>query len=164
MNTAALPSAPVCIGGILRWRHLARLGVLSVPDRPGVAAAILGALGCQDINVQFLVQCIDLHGCTQLILCVDVEDAQRAQEILADLRSQLNPAAITMDYGAAVIAIFGPDFRERPGIAGKMFEALAAVGINILAISTSISTVSCLIQEDELERAQAALEAAFTLP
>jgi aspartate kinase len=65
---------------------------------------------------------------------------------------------------AAIVSIFGPDFRERPGIAGTMFEALATQGINILAISTSISTVSCVIESDSLETALNALRKTFDLP
>jgi aspartokinase len=65
---------------------------------------------------------------------------------------------------AAIVSIFGPDFRERPGIAGAMFKALADNGINILAISTSISTVSCVIASDDLENGLNALRATFDLP
>jgi aspartate kinase len=65
---------------------------------------------------------------------------------------------------AAIVSIFGPDFRERPGIAGTMFDALAASGINIMAISTSISTVSCVIDSDDLEAGLIALRQTFDLP
>jgi aspartokinase len=64
----------------------------------------------------------------------------------------------------AIVSIFGPDFRERPGIAGSMFDALAASGINIMAISTSISTVSCVIESDELEAGLNSLRDTFDLP
>ena len=64
----------------------------------------------------------------------------------------------------ARIAIFGPDFRERPGIAGIMFSALAAEGINILAISTSISTVSCIVDLDRAQDAERVLRSTFILP
>jgi aspartate kinase len=64
----------------------------------------------------------------------------------------------------AIVSIFGPDFRERPGIAGTMFDALAGQGINILAISTSISTVSCVIGSDDLEMALISLRQTFDLP
>jgi aspartokinase len=65
---------------------------------------------------------------------------------------------------AAIVSIFGPDFRERPGIAGTMFDALAAEEINILAISTSISTVSCVIESAALEAALNSLRKTFDLP
>ena len=64
----------------------------------------------------------------------------------------------------AIVSIFGPDFRERPGIAGTMFHALAERGVNILAVSTSISTVSCVIESDPLESALVALRETFDLP
>ena len=64
----------------------------------------------------------------------------------------------------AIVSIFGPDFRERPGIAGTMFDALAAEDVNIMAISTSISTVSCVIESKALETALDALRETFDLP
>jgi len=64
----------------------------------------------------------------------------------------------------AIVSIFGPDFRERPGIAGRMFDALAGRQVNILAISTSISTVSCVVASAQLDLALRALRETFDLP
>lgn len=164
MATESAQTERVRIGGILRWRNLTRLGVMSVPDRPGVAAAILRRLGEQGINVQFVVQCIDLNQHTHVIFCVAGGDAVEAMAVLQDLKGELPATAIIEEPGMAIVSVFGPDFRERPGIAGMVFGALASAGINILAISTSISTVSCVIHEDHLETAVQALESTFVVP
>lgn len=152
------------IGGIMQNAHVSLLNVTAVPDRPGIAAAILGGLGQQGINVQFIVQCIDQNNRDQVALCVDRDDLPAAQDVLNRVVPGFESGRVIPQPDAAIVSIFGPDFRERPGIAGTMFEALAAQDINIMAISTSISTVSCVIQSDSLEAALNSLRRTFDLP
>ena len=128
------------IGGMMQSAHLAKLGILSVPDRPGVAGAVLNALGRIGINVQFIVQCTDNQDHAQIVCCVAGEDGERATRSLESIKSEIGAAEIALTPDVAIVSIFGPDFREIPGISGTMFSSLASVGINILAISTSIST------------------------
>jgi aspartate kinase len=152
------------IGGIMQNAHLSLLNITSVPDRPGIAAALLGGLGQQNINVQFIVQCIDQNSRDQVAMCVDRDDLQAAMQVLDRVAPGIDAGRVNAEPEAAIVSIFGPDFRERPGIAGTMFEALAARQINILAISTSISTVSCVIESAQLESALSALRNTFDLP
>jgi aspartate kinase len=152
------------IGGIMQNAHLSLLNVTAVPDRPGTAAAILSQLGERGINVQFIVQCIDQNHQDQIALCVDREDLPAALDVVNRVAPQLEAGRVLAQPEVAIVSIFGPDFRERPGIAGTMFQALAQRKINILAVSTSISTVSCVIQAEPLEMALAALREAFALP
>jgi aspartate kinase len=152
------------IGGIMQNAHVSLLNVTALPDRPGIAAAILGGLGQQGINVQFIVQCIDQSERDQVALCVDRDDLAVAHKVLNRVVPGFESGQVIPHSEAAIVSIFGPDFRERPGIAGTMFEALATQGINILAISTSISTVSCVIESDSLETALNALRKTFDLP
>jgi aspartate kinase len=152
------------IGGIMQNAHLSLLNVTAVPDRPGIAAAILGGLGERGINVQFIVQCIDQSKRDQVAVCVDRDDIDAAVEIVNRIAPELEAGEVVSQPEAAIVSIFGPDFRERPGIAGTMFDALAQEGINILAISTSISTVSCVIESEQLESALISLRETFDLP
>jgi len=156
--------AKIRIGGIMQNAHLALLNVTAVPDRPGIAAAILGGLGEQNINVQFIVQCIDQSKRDQVALCVDRDDLPTAESVVERVAPELDAGKVIANPEVAIVSIFGPDFRERPGIAGTMFDALAGQGINILAISTSISTVSCVIGSDDLEIALISLRQTFDLP
>lgn len=156
--------AKIRIGGIMQNAHLSLLNVTAVPDRPGIAAAILGELGSRSINVQFIVQCIDQNHQDQVALCVDRDDLQVALEAVKRVAPDLDAGTVIPYPEVAIVSIFGPDFRERPGIAGTMFDALAADGINILAISTSISTVSSVIESNDLEAALDALRLTFDLP
>lgn len=152
------------IGGIMQNAHLALVNVTAVPDRPGIAAAILNSLGGRSVNVQFIVQCIDQNHQDQVALCVDREDLPLALQLVEQVAPELPAGKVVTQPEVAIVSIFGPDFRERPGIAGTMFRALADRGVNILAVSTSISTVSCVIQSDVLDTALLALREAFDLP
>jgi aspartate kinase len=152
------------IGGIMQNAHLSLLNVTAVPDRPGIAAAILNGLGRSGINVQFIVQCIDQSQRDQVALCVDRSDLQAALDVVNGIAPELQAGSVVAQPEVAVVSIFGPDFRERPGIAGTMFDALASHHINILAISTSISTVSSVIGAESLETALISLRQTFDLP
>lgn len=152
------------IGGIMQNAHLALLNVTAVPDRPGIAAAILGELGRRSVNVQFIVQCIDQNQQDQVALCVDRDDWQAARDAVNQVAPELQAGQVISFPEVAIVSIFGPDFRERPGIAGTMFDALAVAGVNIMAISTSISTVSCVIESDALEAGLDSLRNTFDLP
>ncbi len=152
------------IGGVMQNVNLSKVGVLSVPDRPGVAAATLRALGDAGINVQFIVQVIDLQNHDHIVTCVAREDGAKAVATLEEIKDRLGAQKIIYIPEVAIVSIFGPDFREIPGIAGTMFTALASVGVNILAISTSISTLSCVINAADVDAAVQALNEAFELP
>jgi aspartate kinase len=152
------------IGGIMQTTGLAKVGVMSIPDRPGTAGHIMRALGEREINVQFIVQCIDIHNNDHVVFCISESDLENASDILETVRTQLGAEQVIQRRNVAVISIFGPDFRERPGIAAAMFSAFGARDINILAISTSISTLSCVIDADRLEEAVSTMRATFDLP
>jgi aspartate kinase len=152
------------VGGILQYGGLCLIGVMSAPDRPGIAAAIFQALGQAQINAQFIVQNIDLNKDAHVQFCVAAEDSPRVLAALGSVVPTLGAQKV-IEYGpVALICVFGPDFRERPGIAGATFGALARAGINILAVSTSISTIACVIDDPERPRALEALQTVFAVP
>lgn len=152
------------IGGIIKNSNLSKIGVMGIPDRPGVAGAILSSLGREGINVEFIVQCIDLNNNDHIVFCVARDDLEAALSILEKIKPELGAKEVIHKPEVGIVSIFGPDFRERPGIAGTMFNALASVGINILAISTSISTVSCVIDAELLPNAVKVLQETFDMP
>ena len=139
-------------GGIIRNDGLAKIGIMSAPDRP------------EGINTEFVVQCIDLSDHSHVILCVAEDDLDAALAALKPVKTKVKAEAIISQRKMTLLSVFGPDFRERPSIAAKVFEALASVGINIMAISTSISTVSCLVDGDMVDNAIVALREQFEVP
>ena len=154
----------VKIGGIIQSRQLAQVAVLSAPDQPGSAGKILGALGREGINIQFIVESLDAAGRGNIVFCVDEKDLPAAVKVLREVQAAIGYEKILHHSPVAIISVFGPHFRERPSIAGTMFAALGNSGINILAISTSISTLSCVIEESLLPEAVKAVSEAFDLP
>ncbi len=154
----------VKVGGILTYPGLRLIAVVSSPDRPGVASTIFESLGARDLNVQFIVQGVDQYGDAHVQFCVSAGDLQDVLTTLRPKFASTLETRISEGPPAALISVYGPDFRERPGIAGRAFGALAKNGINILAISTSISTVSCVIADADLDDAVRALHEVFALP
>ena len=152
------------VGGIIQLRDLSMIGVLAAPDRPGLAAAVFTALGTARLNAQFIVQGIDTNNESHVHFCVASEDTDRCLELLDPVANGIGAKRLVERRPVSLISIFGPDFRERPGIAGTAFGALARSGVNILAVSTSISTVSCVIDEADHDSAMAALREVFVLP
>jgi aspartate kinase len=156
--------AKVKAGGVVQNTGLALVGVMAVPDKPGVAGAILRTLGQVGLNVQFIVQLLDLDSNAHVVFCVGQDDLSTALAVLGGVKKDIGAQDITHQGDVAIVSLFGPDFRERPGVAGTMFNALAGVGINILSISTSISTVSCVVESEDVTLATEALREAFDLP
>ena len=151
------------IGGVIQYTDLALVGMMAVPDRPGIAAAVFEALGKRGINVLFIVQSIDLNNNTHIVFCVASKDLSLALGLLEPIRERFGGQKLTHNPNVAIVSIFGPDFKERPGIAGMMYTALCDAGINILSISTSMSSVSCVIDRGRLADAVEALKDAFEL-
>jgi aspartokinase len=152
------------IGGIIQNRNLAKIGVMSIPDRPGVASVIFSALAARGVNAPFIVHTIDLNNLDSIVICIAREDLTTALDVLNTVKETVGAQEVIYDREVGMISIFGPHFAQRPGIAGEMFSALASVGINILAISTSISSLCCVIDVGDMDVAVQALEQAFELP
>lgn len=143
---------------------LAMVSILSVPDRPDVAGTILHAMGKNNINIEFVVLSSDVEGNGNMTFCIDQKNLEGAIEVLEEVKSLIEAKGISYQPNVAMLSVFGPHFRERPMISGLMFNALGTAGINVFAISTSISSCCCLIQADQAEDAMRALHGTFDAP
>ena len=158
------------IGGIMQTSRLVEIVVTCTSDYACTAAGLMKVLGGKGINVQFIVQCVDIQGNDHVAFCVSEDQLPLTRDILERMWEEAGAGevnqrpSVAQRENVALISIFGPDFRERPGIAGTMFTALDERGIHILAISTSISTLSCVISADRLGDAATALCETFELP
>ena len=152
------------IGGIMHSDGLAMIGVLAMPSRPGLAGRILSTMGETCVNVQFIVQLVDRDGKDHVVFCVDRKDLETVIELLSSVKQDVSAEDIVHDASVGLVSIFGPDFRQRPGIAGEMFAALGQANVNIQAISTSISTISCVIQASRVPDAVKTLQDTFDMP
>ena len=134
------------VSGIAFAKDEAKITVTHVPDRPGVAAAIFGPLAEANINVDMIVQNVSLDGSsTDITFTVPRADLARAVERLEKAKTELKFAEAKADTNVAKISVIGVGMRSHAGVALKMFETLAAKGINIQVISTSEIKVSVLV-------------------
>ena len=152
------------VSGIAYNRDEAKITLLKVADRPGVAAAIFGPLADHAINVDMIVQNVSEDGrFTDLTFTVAKADLDRAVKVLEAKRGELGFAALKPDPNVVKISVIGVGMRSHAGVAKDMFRTLADKGINIQVISTSEIKVSVLIAEDYTELALRALHTAYGL-
>lgn len=154
----------VAIGGMIETRNLVLVHVLGVRRGPGVAGATLSTLGNHGVNVLCIVSSPDSRGRENLSVAVEHKDLDQALGLLKALADEIEAESIDCHKHVALVSIYGPHFSERPAIAGMMFEGLAADGIDIHAVSTSVSTVSCIVEEKDLEAARQAVGRTFLIP
>ena len=151
------------VSGIAYSRDEAKITVMGVADRPGVAASIFGPLADGNVNVDMIVQNISADGTTDLTFTVTEADLDRSIAILEELRSAVAFERLVADQGVVKVSVIGVGMRSHAGVAQTMFAALAEKGINIQVISTSEIKISVLVSEDYTELAVRALHAAYGL-
>jgi len=151
------------VSGIAYSRDDAKITLRHVPDRPGIAAAVFGALSEQNVNVDMIVQNISAEGTTDMTFTVGKTDLPRTQTTLADARPQIGFSEVLTDPNVAKISVVGVGMRSHAGVANTMFRALADKAINIQVISTSEIKVSVLIAAEYTELAVRALHTAYGL-
>ena len=152
------------IGGIMQSDGRALIRIMSVPDHASVAATVLGALGKNSINIELLVESFDLDECGNFAMIIDQKDLDHALSVLEDIKPNIDAKVVSYTPDVGVITVFGPHLREKPRVHGLMFSSIASQGISSLAISTSISSVSCVVEGQHLNTAIQALTEAFETP
>ncbi|MCC6197388.1 MAG: aspartate kinase [Burkholderiales bacterium] len=152
------------ISGIAFNRDEAKISVMGVPDKPGIAAAILGPVADANVDVDMIVQNIGSSEHTDFSFTVHRNEYQRALDLLAEQRKKgLAAREIIGDSRICKVSVIGIGMRSHVGIASKMFKTLADEGINIQMISTSEIKISVVIDEKYLELAVRVLHRAFEL-
>ncbi|BBD77124.1 aspartate kinase [Hydrogenophilus thermoluteolus] len=151
------------ISGIAFNRDEAKVTLLGVPDKPGVAYQILGPIAEANIDVDMIVQNVGHDGTTDFSFTVSKNDLKKALGILEEVKRALGARAVEGDRSVCKVSIVGVGMRSHPGVAAKMFKVLADEGINIQMISTSEIKISVVIDEKYLELAVRALHKAFDL-
>ncbi|HEU4826199.1 MAG TPA: aspartate kinase [Dongiaceae bacterium] len=152
------------VSGIAYSRDEAKITLLRVADRPGVAASIFGPLADANINVDMIVQNISETGdTTDMTFTVSKADFERAKQVIEGQRNQVQFAGLIADSNVVKVSVIGVGMRSHAGIAQRMFKALAEKGINIQVISTSEIKISVLVAEEYTELAVRALHTAYGL-
>ncbi len=151
------------VSGIAFDKNQARINVRGVPDKPGIAYQILGAVADANIEVDMIIQNVGNEGTTDFSFTVPRGDYKPTLELLSSLKDSIGAAEVSGDDAVCKVSIVGLGMRSHVGIAAKMFRTLAAEGINIQMISTSEIKVSVLIDEKYLELATRVLHKEFGL-
>jgi aspartate kinase len=153
------------VAGVAYSRDEAKMTLVSVADRPGIAAAIFTPLAEAGVNVDMIVQNIAEEGRTDMTFSCPTDQVKRAEKAMADAKGSgaINYHDIIADTSVAKVSVVGIGMRSHAGVAAKMFQVLAREGINIQVITTSEIKISVLIERKYMELAVQALHDAFEL-
>lgn len=142
------------VGGVTIDRDQARLAILKVPDRPGVAGDIFGALAEHRVSVDMIIQAFHQDGSVNdITFTVKRSDLDTARMVLEEVSARIGAQGIIADRDVAKLSIVGAGLMDQPDIAARMFSALGQADINIKMISTSDIRISCAISDTDAERA-----------
>jgi aspartate kinase len=149
------------ISGVTHDTSEAKVSIVGVPDRPGIAAQVFRALADAGVNIDMIVQNVSQDGAATISFTLPKTDVPLAEPILEALRDDLGANRVETDPEVAKISLIGAGMKSHPGVAADMFDALAEAGINIEVISTSSIRVSCVIRASQVERAVEVVHARF---
>jgi len=153
----------VLVSGVTYNKDEAKISVMRVPDKPGIAAQLFTPLSTANIMVDMIIQNISHEGLTDMTFTVPRSDFKKALKIVEETAVKIGAAGVESNQSIAKISIVGVGMRSHSGIASKMFETLSAEGVNIQMISTSEIKVSCVIDDKYTELAVRVLHEAFGL-
>jgi aspartate kinase len=144
-------------------RKVAKITIIGVPDRPGIAKSIFEPMSDQGLNVDMIVQNVGHDGSTDMSFTVERANVARTERLLTLLSKELGFEGVQTDAAVAKVSIVGEGIHNHPGYAAQMFGALADEGININMISTSEIRITCIIAEDQIDAAAKAIHRTFRL-
>lgn len=152
------------ITGVALDEKIAKVGILKVPDQPGVAAKLFGALSKESINVDMIIQSVHSQSlAADMAFTVTKTDGKKAEEITKTISKELGGEGTIYDDNVAKVSIVGVGMISQPGVAARMFQALAKENINIDMISTSEIKISCVVKADQGKKAVQVLHKKFDL-
>jgi aspartate kinase len=153
----------VMVSGVSGDRNQAKITIVGVPDRPGIAARIFGPVAEAGIVVDMIIQNVSQASLTDISFTVPRADLGKAVSLVQRVAKDIDAKSVAVTEAIAKVSLVGVGMRTHSGVAARMFEVLSREGINIMMISTSEIKISCVIDEKYLELAMRALHGAFGL-
>ena len=153
----------VMVSGVTGDRNQAKLTIVGVPDRPGIAAKIFGAVAEANIVVDMIIQNVGQASLTDISFTVPRADLRKAVDLVQQLAKEIDAKTVAVTESIAKVSVIGVGMRSHSGVAAKMFDVLSREGVNIMMISTSEIKISCVVDEKYLELAMRALHSALGL-
>jgi aspartate kinase len=151
------------VAGVTGDRNQAKITIIGVPDKPGIAARIFGPVAEANINVDMIIQNISQAALTDLSFTVPRADLKKAVPLIQGVAKDIEAKSVSVTEAIAKVSLIGVGMRSHSGVAAKMFNELSREGVNIMMISTSEIKISCVIDEKYLELAMRSLHSAFGL-
>ena len=151
------------VRGLAADTKVAKVTMVAVPDKPGIARSVFDPLSAANINVDMIVQNISHDGTTDLSFTTSRADLAAARPVLEKIRAEIGARALEIDENVAKVSIVGAGIQNAPGYAARMFGTLADAKINIQMISTSEIRITCIVSESDAPRALEALHDTFDL-
>jgi aspartate kinase len=151
------------ISGVTHDTSEAKVTLVGVPDRPGIAARLFRALADEAVNVDMIEQNVSVTGLADISFTFPKADMAVATRVTEQVGGEMGAARVAPDADIARISLIGAGMKTHPGVAATMFETLAAEGMNIEMISTSPIRISCVVRAGEVERGVRALHSVFDL-
>ncbi|WP_455377093.1 aspartate kinase [Petrachloros mirabilis] len=153
----------VAVSGVTGDRNQAKVTVVGVPDKPGIAARLLGPVAKANILVDMIIQNVSHESLTDFSFTIPRVDVKKAVPIIQSAANEIGAKSVSVTDSIAKVSLVGVGMRSHSGVAAKMFEVLSEEGVNIMMISTSEIKISCVIDEKYMELAMRALHTAFGL-
>lgn len=153
----------VVVSGVTGDRNQAKVTFVGVPDKPGIAARIFGAIGAANILVDMIIQNVSQGDLTDLSFTIPRADLAKAVDLATRIAQDIGAKSVEVKDQIAKVSLVGVGMRSHSGVAARMFETLSREGINIMMISTSEIKISCVIEEKSMEPAIRSLHKAFGL-
>ena len=151
------------IGGLVEQGNLVMYTVASLSDQPGVAGHVLNILAEAQINLEFITEISYRDNSAVMSFCIDADYMDTADKLIHK-NVEVKSLKISKIEYVSILGVYGPHFREKPGIAAIFCSILGESDVNILGISCSISTISCIIDVRDIEKAKTILLSRFELP
>ena len=149
------------ISGVAKDTNIARISILELKDQPGIAFKVFSLLAKEKINVDIILQSVGRNGTKDITFTVAKDNAERAVEVLNENKNKIGIKEVLCDTNSAKVSIVGAGMESNPGVASKLFDALASANINIDMVSTSEIKISVLIALKDAERAVSVIHDAF---
>src|SRR5207344_1259422 len=153
----------MAVSGVTGDRNQAKITIVGVPDKPGIAARIFGPVAAANIVVDMIIQNVSQTSLTDISFTVPRVDLKKAVSLIQGVAKDIEAKSVAITEAMAKVSLVGVGMRSHSGVAAKMFEVLSREGVNIMMISTSEIKISCVIDEKYLELAMRALHSAFGL-
>jgi len=153
----------VLVRGIALDENIAKITILEVPDKPGIAFRLFSALAAANIHVDMIVQNVNRRSVNDISFTVNVDELQEAVEVSQKFAFEVNAQKVEFDQGIAKLSVVGTGIVANAEIASKLFEALYELGINIQTISTSEIKISCLIDKERAKEAMVHIHKKFEM-